>query len=139
MLMPGPGTGLPKIGSVRCLLLLLPPSPLLIHFFSCVSCGHVQEMEALAQAANRVADLSESAALDPITADAVAIHDALRDARECATAGKADATSAGATVVSFSSLSFPSPRCPFRSSVSPRCGCSLQSRRRRRRAVERGS
>lgn len=58
-------------------------------------------MAAVQQAAARVADLSAAAALDPITADAMAIHDALRDVRTAATAGNTTATSAGRPAISF--------------------------------------
>jgi hypothetical protein len=56
-------------------------------------------MAAVEQAAARVADLSAAAAMDPITADAMAVHDSLRDVRAAATAGNANATSAACQAV----------------------------------------
>lgn len=56
-------------------------------------------MAAVEQAAARVADLSAAAAMDPITADAMAVHDSLRDVRTAATAGNANATSAACQAV----------------------------------------
>jgi len=46
-----------------------------------------------------MADLSAAAAMDPITADAMAVHDSLRDVRAAATAGNANATSAACQAV----------------------------------------
>lgn len=58
-----------------------------------------QAMAAVEQAAARMADLSAAAAMDPITADAMAVHDSLRDVRAAATAGNANATSAACQAV----------------------------------------
>lgn len=77
-------------------------------------------MAAVEQAAARVADMSAAAAIDPITADAMAVHDALRDVRAAATAGNATATAAG-TIISLSSSLRPELINPPPGSLSSGC------------------
>jgi hypothetical protein len=96
----------------------------------------LQAILAVEQAAARVADLSAAAAVDPITADAMAIHDSLRDVRAAATAGNANATSSGTRMPVSYQLSrdvfFSHQPSLHKHSLSSRCrGCRALERRPR--------